>query len=402
MNRIISGILSLLYVAALLAGVNFYAFGNPWGEQHGRAKPASEANRQEPHFRKIAGLPRFPYADGWLGGDGGLSVQLSDTTVLWIFSDTFVSGKPEASSRKALDGMVANSVAVSTHSGDQFSIQYYWRKREGAHFPFFESPHKGERYWPVHTFTARDTLYVFMQQVETVDTRGKEELFNFRITGITLAVVTNIQNGDPCQWKVSLIPYLEFYPMESWTQATTDREWLYVLKNSQRSNFLTRIPLDRLTAPSGFVEYLTADDTWTKGSTGEDRKILFSEQANGSLDYYPDLKKWIYIYGPVFPGNEIKYRHSDRITGPWPTAQVIYRTPEQTTGSSLFDKRHFCYLARSHPAYYDANRKVLRITYDCNSTQFAHVASSDSIYIPRVIEVEASFMLEGDLQNAGH
>jgi hypothetical protein len=35
---------------------------------------------------------------------------------------------------------------------------------------------------------------------------------------------------------------------------------------------------------------------------------------------------------------------------------------------------------------------MLRITYDCNSTQFAHVASSDSIYFPRVIEIPAELL----------
>src|SRR5690606_20414884 len=34
--------------------------------------------------------PRFPYRDGWLGGDGAWSVPLSRTRSLWLFGDTFV------------------------------------------------------------------------------------------------------------------------------------------------------------------------------------------------------------------------------------------------------------------------------------------------------------------------
>ena len=40
------------------------------------------ATQSRPSFRKISLKPEFPYSDGWLGGDGALSVQLSDTKVL--------------------------------------------------------------------------------------------------------------------------------------------------------------------------------------------------------------------------------------------------------------------------------------------------------------------------------
>ena len=150
-------------------------------------------------------------------------------------------------------------------------------------------------------------------------------------------------------------------------------------------------------SPKESVEYWATDMEWKKGSSGKDRCILFTEQANGSLEYYPDLKHWIYVYGPNFLSKEIKYRVSKKITGPWSESRVLYVTPEQTEGHPSYDARHFCYLARTHSIFYDGAKRKLLITYDCNSTDFSHQIESDSIYIPQVISVDVPGEINGTL-----
>ncbi len=59
-------------------------------------------------------FPEFPLKEGWLGGDGDVSVPLNSTTTLFIFSDTWVGDENQQSRLKPGMRMVSNSVAVQT------------------------------------------------------------------------------------------------------------------------------------------------------------------------------------------------------------------------------------------------------------------------------------------------
>jgi hypothetical protein len=96
----------------------------------------------------------------------------------------------------------------------------------------------------------------------------------------------------------------------------------------------------------------------------------------------------IYVYGPNFLSDEIKYRFSKQITGPWSKSRVLYNTPEQTINNPSYDKRHMCYLARTHSEFFNSSQRKFLITYDCNSTDFFHASTNDFIYIPRVLSIK--------------
>ena len=126
-------------------------------------EPETEALTQtKQYFRKISLRPEFFYSEGWLGGDGALSVQLSDTKVLWIFSDSFVSNNPNASKRKRASDMVANTIAISSFDKDQIHTQYFWRRSSRKHHPFFEPDSSTYKFWPVWAFLKNDSVFVLM------------------------------------------------------------------------------------------------------------------------------------------------------------------------------------------------------------------------------------------------
>ena len=50
--------------------------------------------------------PQFPLQNGWLGGDGDVSVPISATTTLFIFSDTYVGNKNQQSRQEPGMNMV--------------------------------------------------------------------------------------------------------------------------------------------------------------------------------------------------------------------------------------------------------------------------------------------------------
>lgn len=340
------------------------------------------------NFGTIDSTPSFPYADGWLGGDGALSVHLSDTRVLWIMSDSYVSHKRKLKKRRKAWTIVNNVVALADYEQGESSIRYYWRNKRKDHRAFFLPDSGNYRFWPVWAFLKEDTVYVLMTEVEDREDADPDDIFTFRHRGISLAAISGLEREDPLQWDIRLFSYRDLYPGESFMQAGTDDSYLYIFKHVNQEAFLTRIPLEALFYPGKAIEYWARDGSWKKGSTGEDREVLFTGQSNGSLEYYPDLGYWLYVYGPNFLSNEIGYRTAKQITGPWSQSGVLYQTPEQTPGHPAYDKRHFCYLGRAHSAFYRSESRKLLLTYDCNSTEFFHAARSDFIYIPRVLTVE--------------
>lgn len=339
-------------------------------------------------LKAISSIPSFPYADGWLGGDGALSVQLSDTRVLWIMSDSYVSHKSKLRKRRKFWTIVNNVVAIADYEEDPANIDYYWKNSRKHHRAFFEPDSGNYRFWPVWGFLRGDTVYILMTEVEDREDADPDEIFTFRHRGISLAAVSGLEREDPLQWDIHLFSYRNLYPGESFMQAGTDDKYLYVFKHVNHESFLTRIPLNSLLEAEDAIQYWSEAGIWKNGSIGEDRKVLFNGQANGSLEYYPDLGHWLYVYGPNFLSNEIGYRIAEQITGPWSESRVLYQTPEQTPGHPSYDKRHFCYLGRTHSSFYNNESGKLLLTYDCGSTEFLHAATSDVIYIPRVVVLD--------------
>src|SRR6266436_564179 len=146
--------------------------------------------------------PDFPYKDGWLGGDAAYSVPFASNQSLWLFGDSFV-GDSNARSR-ASSKLVRNSVGISTHDDTSgWSIKYFW-KRKGKSDPkaFFEPKEgAGYFYWPMDGFQAGEKLYIALSRVRTIDKGGP---FNFEITGVDLACISNYIL-PPEKWKIEYV-----------------------------------------------------------------------------------------------------------------------------------------------------------------------------------------------------
>lgn len=121
-------------------------------------------NKEQTHGRQDC-VPSFPIRDGWLGGDGDISVSLSPTKTLWLFSDSFV-GEQHQTSRSGAR-MLSNTIGISTCGRDgKSTIRYYWRNQYTVHpRPIFESFTTRYRYWVADAFMDGNILYVVLQKI---------------------------------------------------------------------------------------------------------------------------------------------------------------------------------------------------------------------------------------------
>lgn len=335
-------------------------------------------------------IPEFPLKDGWLGGDGDVSVPISDTTTLFIFSDTYVGNINQKSRQEPGMKMVSNTVAVHTClSDEETKVQYYWNNMYSDNpEPIFKSYTNRYKFWVVDAFTINNYLYVLLSKVGPKLGASPNDIFNFSGLGFTLAKISNPYEV-PYEWRIELFPLRDFTNsfMELSCHAMQDDYIYFFVCRNDTSQFLVRKLIDFIDNPEIPFEYYALNKYWKEGINVDDMLTIVNGFRCNTVNYHPEMKQWVMISDIWFKDNKIKMRTAPVLTGPWSDEIVIYEIPEVTPGNSLFSKSNFCYLAREHIQYYDSKNHVMLLTYDINNTNFSEILSSPRIYTPKIITI---------------
>lgn len=337
-------------------------------------------------------LPSFPYIDGWLGGDGDISLPIDSSQSLWIFGDTFVGEKNQKV--RAGAKMVSNTIAITTCQSDrQSAIEYFWRNPYTNNpEPFFKSFTNRYKYWPCAAFMVRKNLYVPLLKIGPSLGASPDDIFNFKGVGMSLAKVSDPNSTTPDQCDIQLFPWSHFLDPDAWGCTAVDGDYLYLFtKGKNQTVLLLRIPFEYVESPENRTEYYGIDGEWKTALPPEDMKVLFNGDAGNSVSYYRDLKQWMMVCGPGFLTNKIRVRTAPALVGPWSEEKLIYECPEQTPGSKTYDPDNFCYMGRDHSEFYNRETGELLITYDCNGRK---AAERMDIYSARVIKVSIKELLD--------
>lgn len=352
----------------------------------GGNRPARMKN--DPPSLRLNGTPRFPYKDGWLGGDGGLAVPISSTKTVWLFGDTYVGQRDQKTRRGA--GMVT-TIGVGTCGVDGTTdMQYVWRDRYTDHPDhFFQSHTDRYGYWPLDGFMYDGDLYVVLSKIGPLPGSSPDNIFNFSVIGLTLAKVTDPTAGSPSDWQIDLIPWSHALDAGQYQGGLgKDDEFVYLfMAKGGRRNFLVRLPLARLESPDSNMEYFSRDETWKSGIDSSDAKVLFEDPLIGRANYVPGLKEWLVVYGPYFGEDAVYFRTAPTLVGPWSDRRVLYRCPELVAGNPQYDEDNFCYGSRVVSISFEDGKVMLLLTYTCNSSRQSKVVENMAIYVPQVVEV---------------
>ena len=337
-------------------------------------------------------LSAFPLKDGWLGGDGDVSLGVNETRGLFLFSDTYV-GNSGDSSREAKDyTMVSNTVGIASCIADgKFDIKYYWKDMYTAQpKPVFESFTNRYRYWINDAFMHKGSLYVLSPKIGAKPRPAPgDDIFNFSILGFSLVKVDAPMSNTPDKWAPELIP-LTFLDPETYDlhSLVKDGNYLYMFTDKDRSQtILLRLPLNFINSPKGHIEYYSATHSWKTGIDTTDMLVILPERPGNTVRYHNDIKKWVMVCGPGFLENKIRLRTASELTGPWSESVTVYECPESTPGTPEYRKNNFCYLGRELIQHYDITTRKMYITYDINNADFSEIKSNPKTYTPKLITV---------------
>ena len=335
-------------------------------------------------------IPEFPLKDGWLGGDGDVSVPINDTTTLFLFSDSYVGNRNQKSRQEPGMKMVSNTVAVqSCLPNGETDVHYYWNNMYSDNQgPIFKTYTNRYKFWVVDAFTIKNNLYVLLGKVGPKQGAAPDDIFNFSGLGCTLAKISN-PNGPPNEWKIELFPLPDFTNsfMELRCHAMQDEYIYFFVSRNDTSQFLVRKQIDFIDNPEIPFEYYAFNKKWKEGIKADDMVTIVNGFRCNTVNYHTEMKQWVMISDIWFKDNKIKMRTAPALTGPWSDEIVIYEIPEVTPGNSLYSKSNFCYLAREHIQYYDTKNHVMLLTYDINNTNYSEILSSPKIYTPKIITI---------------
>lgn len=341
---------------------------------------------------------RFPYQQGWLGGDVGTSLQLPNGKTFWIFGDSFVekSSDGEVNSTRAASTFINNSIGLSDCNNSKFSIEYFWKHDQDVAVAFFKNPRK-EYYWPLASFFVNNHLFISLIRIKNIDPASG----GFSQEGVDLVRVEN-WHQSPDQWELHYLALSDNKDIFPTSEVVVDKDHVYFYAHrlagwGVHENVVARIKSSDLSAKSdvrGDLNYLYDDGSYAP-LTNKKLKVIL-ENGNTELSVIKVQDGWRLIQmnrrrlmqifgketGKVLADQVVVYRGKDFL-GPWTDATVIYETPETTSNHPSFGAENFCYAAKAHKGFEPISTDLpFAITYVCNSNNQNLVIDQMEIYTP--------------------
>jgi hypothetical protein len=317
----------------------------------------------------------------WVGADDAYSVDLGGGKVLWLFGDTFIS--PSGSGKRTDSTLVHNTLAIQTgYDPATATLKFYWATDSGGTpIPFF-SPGGGDWFWPgggvlLDKPAGGHALLLFMIQAASA-----EGGLGFASAGWA-AVYVDDPTSDPTAWTVKNLgshTSPQGIVVGSATSLTVGGRLVSLSPDDTLHDvYLASFPLAQAAAGdlSG-IEYWSGS-SWTKSGRSA-QAVMLGGQTELSVSLDPGSGRYVEIQTLGFGATTIGLRAAPAVTGPWPSATVIYTPPESTSGPSGV----LVYAAKGHPELTGAD---LVVTYASNDTDFGTLVSDLSLYFPRFVKV---------------
>jgi hypothetical protein len=337
------------------------------------------------------GVPRFtasawPEADAifrreprWLGADAAFSIQLTPTSTLWLFGDTFVA-TPGSQGRRGAK-LVRNSVAVQSGlDPTTATIQFAWRQAGGQPSSFF--PEDGERwFWPGHGIRVDGVLVVFLSRVHNTPGQG----LGFVADGWRAAIIDEPE-APPSAWAPRFVdPGVApagFVVGQGLVRDGGRIVALAIREPGDHAATLVRWNADALAA--GRID----EGQWWSGRgwvaaqelAGAAPAIVMADAGSEcSVSWSERLGKFVHVKSLGFGATSIAVSLADHLVGPWSTPAPVFRPPESERADA------FVYAGKGHAELLGAD---LVLTYAANTLAgLGALLDDDSIYYPRFVRL---------------
>lgn len=323
----------------------------------------------------------------WLGGDGAASVALGGGRTLWLFGDSLVATRPDATRASAVK--VRNALAVMDGLNPATaSVRFAYRYDDrGVPRSYFHEAGDNEArawYWPTHGVRVPEgPLVLFLaRMLETVgEGRG------FRANGWRAVIVEN-PDDEPDAWTLRWVRSVPV-PFDAVPGAAAVREggYIYTLAprtQGQQDAYLARLHEAQLLRGEPVVEWWTGQG-WANQEiiVGNARVVVEELGSECSLHYQAHLRRWVLVNSHGFGATRIAMRFAQDLTGPWSAMRDVFTPPESHAHNP------YVHGARAHPGLTTGDASELVLTYAVGSFSAEAVLLPEGreLFWPRFVRV---------------
>jgi hypothetical protein len=250
----------------------------------------------------------FKETYGWISGDNNNPVLLPDSSVAWVYNDSFM-GDINPSTNLTNSGHIINNLIVKQQGNELNSIYGGTAPSSTSLF----TPGNGNIFWQSGGIIENGSLKVLLIEISGGNYAGRTyvgslSLPDLTVTGLTQLPAT-IDVSPNCIMSDSLYDYIYFGQSAGAYEMHT---------------IVARVPLGQFDSQTPW-EYLQTDDSWSTDYTNA-KPIVEGVSAGNVLKLGPDN----YVMSGV-PNltNEIDAWFAPTPYGPWGNKTVIYNIPEQ-------------------------------------------------------------------------
>jgi hypothetical protein len=330
-----------------------------------------------------------PQAEGYLGADCAMSIDLGGGRVAWLFGDTLLGTIRDG--RRHPDGMPRNSVAIQrTGEPPRFVGKFHLTGTEGKPDSFWRLPdiHPDEWFWPV-TGCLMDGMLVVLG-VSVVKGPGPCEALQFRVRRGWIIRVPNPQD-EPPQWRIEASPVGDpegrvFLGMAH----HLDGPWLHLFGFRRPADrnwkglgvILARVPAALMVKgdPLLAAEYWGADGRWS--ANPDAAAVMFKPAVTEGGIHYDAPRRRFVATTYDSRNRDFLVTTAPAITGPWSEPVVVWQPSEHEPIDDFLS-----YTFRIHP-HLSADPDMLVLTYVVNAKEWEGLVSRPDTYYPRFVRLD--------------
>ena len=326
--------------------------------------PLSAGARRDTAFTEL-----FRRSSGWIAGDGGLSVPLSDGRVLWLFGDSHVDDLDPATGTMPCLFQTRNA-AFLHKTNDLHNVRTLIGTGPGFRSWLKNSTNDAEWLWPGCGFQVGGKVYLYLSAFRKTTAKGP---FAFENAGSDYWAKIRFPEMEP----ISYLPLPAFNGIAFGQGFVKEGAQVYAFGQKPRGLgcdvFVARFKSARPEAEWSFWD----GTNWNSSV----RNAAVIAQGRSSSVHICKLKNRFLLTTSAFSvgcdqGKEIFMGTSRRPTGPFAPLQKIY-TIEDT-----FQGHHpFFYFAVAHPEFINSQRELL-VTYSINNYEPCVPACANERAIP--------------------
>lgn len=326
---------------------------------------------------------RFAQTDGWTGGDGAQTIQLSKERTLWLFADTWI-GKIE-DGKRVKPRMVNNTFAWQALNKPDEPLQFFWAKSDKGPDSILKPTEDKTWYWPGDGGVVDGKLYLFCKLVRRQE-KGAPG-FQFDWFHNELLQIANPLD-EPTAWKVERYRLRDDADQPRLgVAALLEGDYLYaygLFHASQSKPFNSPVGVARIDKKK--LARMNRDDWeyWCDGGWSPKPQKYIALFRDAPAEYtvtrVRGIPGYVATYTQFGLGGNVAVRHAMKPEGPWSKPIIVYKCPET-------DKKIFQYGAKAHPELAERDGQLI-VTYCRNIGSLADHVNRPEIYFPQGVEVQ--------------